>query len=75
MRAGNGIGRRRDSIHAANCFHPPLLEADLQASWERVFDLNCLKRAKLWGPIDAIQGVTESVLIGEVRRVDEFVAR
>lgn len=54
---------------------PAQLEAELQATWERVFDLNRLRRSKLWGPIDEIQGVTEYVLLEEVRGVDEFVAR
>ena len=58
---------------------PPELRAELQAellaSWERVFEFDLLRRARMWGPIDRIQGVTEYVRLDEVRRVDEFVAR
>lgn len=54
---------------------PAPLEAELQATWERTFDLSRLRRAKLWGPINEIQGVTEYVRLEEVRGVDEFVAR
>lgn len=53
---------------------PAELEEELQKTWERVFDLEALRRAKFWGPIDKIQGVTERVLLKQVRRVDEFVA-
>jgi hypothetical protein len=54
---------------------PSKLEAEMQATWERVFDLDMLTRSRLWGPIDVIQGVTEYVSLDEVRRVTEFVAR
>ncbi len=53
----------------------PQLEAELQTTWERVFELDRLRRAKLWGPIDEIQGVTEYARLEEVRCVDQFVAR
>ena len=54
---------------------PEPLEAELQLTWERVFDFELLRRAKIWGPADKIQGVTEYVLLDEVRRVTEFVSR
>jgi hypothetical protein len=54
---------------------PPRMEAELEASWERVFDLETLRRAKLWGPVDRIQGVTEFVRLDDVRSVDGFVSR
>ena len=54
---------------------PEPFESELQATWDRVFDLDRLRRTKLWGPIDEIQGVTEYVRLDEVRRVEEFVAR
>ncbi len=54
---------------------PPPLEAELQASWERVFEFDRLRRTKLWGPVEEIQGVTECVLLEEVRRADEFAGR
>lgn len=54
---------------------PPILEAELQSTWERVFDFELLSRARIWGPIDKIQGVTDYILLDEVRRVREFVGR
>src|SRR5689334_3931661 len=54
---------------------PADLEAELRLSWERVFDLEALKAAKMWGPVDRVQAVTEYVRRDEVRRVDAFVAR
>jgi hypothetical protein len=54
---------------------PPLLEAELQATWDRVFDFDLLRRARIWGPIDQIQGVTEYVMLTEVRRIEEFIGR
>jgi len=54
---------------------PPPLEEELQATWQRVFDLDFLRRSKLWGPVDEIQGVTEYVLLEEVRSAKEFVGR
>ena len=54
---------------------PPMLEAELESTWERVFDLELLRRAGIWGPVDKIQGVTEHILVDEVRRVKEFVSR
>jgi hypothetical protein len=54
---------------------PPLLEQELQATWERVFDFELLRRTKMWGPIEEIQGVTEYVRLDEVRSVREFVGR
>jgi hypothetical protein len=54
---------------------PPALESELQATWQRVFDLDLLKRAKMWGPIDRIQGVTEYVRLEEVRSVKAFRSR
>lgn len=54
---------------------PATLEAELQSTWERVFDFDLLRRARMWGPIDRIQGVMEYVLLDEVRQVIEFVAR
>ena len=54
---------------------PPLLEAELQSTWERVFDFELLRRAKMWGPVDEIQGVTDCLRLDQVRRVSEFVGR
>ena len=54
---------------------PAPLEAELQATWERVFDLDRLRCARLWGPINEIQGVTEYVRLEEVRGVTEFLAK
>jgi hypothetical protein len=54
---------------------PASLEAELQATWERVFDLDLVRRTKLWGPVDRIQGVVDRVLLSQVRGVREFVAR
>jgi hypothetical protein len=53
----------------------PLLEQELQASWQRVFDFDLLKRMKMWGSADHIQGVTEYLELQEVRSVKEFVGR
>lgn len=53
----------------------PPLEAELQASWQRVFDFSFLKHSKLWGPLGKIQGVTEYILLDEVRSVTKFAAR
>ncbi len=54
---------------------PPSLEAELQSTWERVFDLDLLKRAKIWGPIDRIQGVIEYIRLDDVRSITEFTSR
>jgi hypothetical protein len=54
---------------------PPHLEAELQSTWDRVFDFELLRSAGMWGPIDRIQGVTEYVLLSEVRSAKSFVAR
>jgi len=54
---------------------PAPLEAELQATWNRVFDLDLVHRTKLWGPVDHVQGVVDRVLLSEVRGVREFVAR
>jgi hypothetical protein len=54
---------------------PPPLGAELQSTWQRVFDFDLLKRAKMWGPIDRIQGVTEYVRLEEVRSVSLFKSR
>ena len=54
---------------------PAALEAELQATWERIFDMDRVRGTKLWGPVDSIQGVCDRVLLSEVRHVCEFVAR
>ena len=54
---------------------PPILEAELQSTWDRVFDFKLLRSNKLWGPVKYIQGVTEFVELASVRRVDKIVAR
>jgi hypothetical protein len=54
---------------------PPDLEAELRSTWDRVFDLELLKRARIWGPINRIQGVTEYIRLDEVRQVKEFAGR
>jgi hypothetical protein len=67
--------RKTEGLDQCRAPLPAPIEAELQATWERVFDLDRLRRAKLWGPIDEIQGVTEYVRLEEVRGVSEFVAR
>jgi hypothetical protein len=54
---------------------PEHFEAELQSTWQRVFDFDLLRRAKMWGPVDRIQGVTEYVHLDEVRSVKHFTAR
>jgi hypothetical protein len=54
---------------------PSALDAELQATWERVFDMELVRRTELWGPGDSIQGVSDRVLLSEVRNVREFAAR
>lgn len=54
---------------------PEPFESELRATWDRVFEFDKLRRTRLWGPINEIQGVTEYVRMDEVRRVEEFVAR
>lgn len=54
---------------------PRGLQDELQATWRRVFDIELLRRAEIWGPIDTIQGVTEYIHLDEVRRVTPFVNR
>jgi hypothetical protein len=54
---------------------PATLETELQLSWERVFDLDLLRSARMWGPVDRIQAATEYVQLDEVRCVTEFVSR
>jgi hypothetical protein len=74
-REGRDWDRRTKGLDLHRAPLPAPLEAELQATWERVFDLDRLRRAKLWGPIDEVQGVTEYVRLAEVRAVDEFIAR
>ena len=47
----------------------------VEQSWERVFDIESLRRSRLWGPSLDLQGVVEEVRIAEVTRVDQFTAR
>ena len=54
---------------------PEPFESELKATWERVFELERLRRTRLWGPIDSIQAVTEYVRLDEVRSIEKFVAR
>lgn len=54
---------------------PDQFEAELRATWTRVFDLHTLNRCKLWRPVTRIQGVVDRVLLSEVRSVQAFVAR
>jgi hypothetical protein len=51
------------------------LEKELQASWERVFDLAALKRSPLWRPVRNVQAVAEYIRLGEIIHVDRFSAR
>jgi hypothetical protein len=67
--------RKTKSLDLFRAPLPPLLEQELQATWERVFDFHLLRRAKMWGPIDKIQGVTEYVRLEEVKSVREFVGK
>jgi hypothetical protein len=67
--------RRTRGLDQFRSVLPTPLEAELQATWERVFDMDLVRRTKLWGPTDSIQGVAERVLLNEVRDVREFVAR
>jgi hypothetical protein len=53
----------------------PVLEQELRATWERIFDFDLLRRAKMWGPIAKIQGVTEYFRWEDVRSIREFVGR
>jgi len=54
---------------------PAALEKELQASWERVFDLAALNRSPLWRPVRNIQAVAEYIRLGEIIHVDRFSAR
>lgn len=67
--------RRIKGLDQYRTLLPEPFESELQAAWERVFDLARLRRTKLWGPIDKVQGVTEYVRLDEVKRVEEFIAR
>ncbi len=65
-------------VHGHDQFAPELpapLETEIQATWERIFDLDLVNRTKLWGPVKRIQGVVDRVLLSQVRGVREFVAR
>ena len=54
---------------------PAPLEAELQTTWERIFDLELMNRNRLWGPVNSIQGVVGQVALSHVRNVEEFIAR
>jgi hypothetical protein len=67
--------RRTKGVDPGRAPLPEPFESELQATWARVFDFDRLRRTKLWGRVESIQGVTEYVRLDEVRRVEEFVAR
>ena len=54
---------------------PAALEAELQATWGRIFELDQLRRTRLWGPVKRVQGVAERLVLSQVRRVQYFVDR
>ena len=48
---------------------------EMEKSWERVFDLDLLSASKWTGPVTHVQAVSERVFLGEITRVDHFIAR
>jgi len=53
----------------------PPSRREIQKTWERVFDLQALRRSSLWGRASRVQGVVEYLLLDEVVAADRFVAR
>lgn len=47
---------------------------DKESSWERIFDLEYLKRHPDWGSLD-IQGVTGRIYLNQVKSVREFTCK
>jgi hypothetical protein len=54
---------------------PSDLQAEMEASWERVFDLPALDKSGWVGPVRCIQAVLEEIRLEEVREVTPFIAR
>ena len=58
---------------------PSDLQAEVRASWERIFDLDALNAAPLWhadrNDTQFVQAVLEEVRLDQVVRVTPFVAR
>ena len=54
---------------------PSDLQAEMEASWERVFDLPALDKSGWIGPSRYVQAVLEEIRLEEVREVTPFVAR
>ena len=67
--------RKTNGFNHFNAKLPAPYEDELQSTWERIFDLSLIRRAKLWGAAGRIQGVVDRVLLSEVRDIKEFVAR
>ena len=44
---------------------------EMQASWERIFDFEFLENSPDWGEVE-IQGVVESISLGEIISVEDF---
>lgn len=74
-REGRAWDRKTEGFDQFNRVLPQPLEQELQATWPRVFDLELIRRAGMWGPTDTIQGVSEYIRLDEVREVTEFVSR
>ena len=51
------------------------MRRSLEASWDRVFDLETLDRSPMFGPVRVVQAVIEEVCLGEVVLVENFTAR
>lgn len=54
---------------------PPDLQEMITRSWERIFDLEAINASEMMGPVTEIQAVVEEILLDEVIRVTEFIAR
>jgi hypothetical protein len=54
---------------------PSDLQAEMEASWERVFDLPALDESGWVGSVRYVQAVLEEIRLEEVREVTPFIAR
>ena len=52
-------------------------DIDMEKSWERIFDLEYLKKHCDWGQFDEldIQGVTGKIYLSQIKSVKEFICR
>jgi len=52
-------------------------DIDMEKSWERIFDLEFLKRHPDWGRSEKldIQGVTGKIVLSEMKSVKEFICK